>query len=222
MTVSELMVLFGVYTDDRNHDRISPAEALTLFNRGQEKCEKLIRDADEGYFRGCETFAVEAAADSSYEFDLPSDFITVHLAERVTGNTPVPAVWPGFKHRHNSSGIIGPSDFPANVGPFQPKCYLSGNKIGVVEPSGSFTLRLWYNKRLVALANLSDESDVPAEHHNLIALHAARLAVPSEDTWSYENQYQDEVGELRAFIEQRQRQEPRHVHYTEDDAESYY
>ena len=96
----------------------------------------------------------------------------------------------------------------------QLKCYLRGTKLGVVAPSSSCTLRIWYIKRLADFAGDTDTTEIPAEFQNLIALQAAKLAMPSEmQSFPHQDEYEQETNRLAAYIECRQRQSPRYVNY---------
>jgi len=215
MNLSELLQLTRIYIDDPNSDRVSDTKLTILLNRGQEELQKVIDDTDEGYFWACQNYAVTASS-SSFEFNLPSNFKKAMLAEQLpdASSDPIPVIWSDFRRRHyNYSSNIW---FPTIT--FAPVAYIRSGKIGVVKPNTSYTLRLWYVKRLMDLATSGDVSEIPLEFHNLICLHAAMLLSGSEQRdFALINEYGAELQRLQTTIEPRQRQEPRYVNISDSE-----
>jgi hypothetical protein len=210
MTLAELRTNLRIYLNDRNSERWTDADLLVLLNRGQEQVQQIIDDADEKFFSACQNYNVLASTDS-YEFTLPADCKKIVLAERLEGTSrPQPVQWTNFSDRHNLQNV----DYLfAQTTPYV-HCYLRGAKLGVVAPSTSFTLRIWYIKRLPNFAGDTDTTEIPAEFQNLIALTAAKLAQPSEQIpFAHDDEFVQEVNRLASYIECRQRQTPRYVNY---------
>lgn len=208
MTLAEMRTYFRMLVDDRDASSWPPTEVDNVLNRAQERVQMKINDADEGYFSACQSYSVEADADS-FEFSLPSDHQKVVAGERlVPGSEPVPARWVPFARRHAATAVVDD----------RPILYLRGGKIGVVAPSQSYTLRMWYVKRLADLVNDADVSEIPIEFHQLVCLEAARICclADGKDFTKWEDAYNEQQAMLSLFIEDRQRQEPRSVHYVSD------
>jgi len=209
MTLAELRTNLRIYLNDRNSERWTDADLLVLINRAQELVQQIIDDADEKFFSNCVNFNVVASPDS-YEFTLPDDFKKMVLAEIITGTKPIPVSWVNFSDRHSLTNI----DQVYVQTNTSARCYLRGNKLGVVAPTTSYTIRAWYVKRLPDFAGDTDTTEIPAEFQNLIALQAAKLAQPSEQIdFAHESEYEQEINRLASYIECRQRQEPRYVNY---------
>lgn len=210
MTLAEIRTNLRLYLNDRNSERWTDADLLILINRAQEQVQQVIDDADEQFFSNCVNYNVVASTDS-YEFTLPADFKKIVLAEVMEGSSkPRPVEWVNFSDRHSATNID-----PVYLQTVScVSCYLRGNKLGVVAPTTSFTLRVWYVKRLTDFAGDTDTTEIPAEFQNLIALQAAKFAMPSEGVdFVHEGEYEQEINRLASYIECRQRQTPRYVHY---------
>jgi hypothetical protein len=208
MLLSEIRTLVRIYINDPAVERITEASLLAVINQSQAEIQKMIDEADEGYFSACKTYTVVASADA-YEFTLPTDCKKIMSVERMTSAKPVPAVWVPFAMRH----IEPTSDTGVTTSTTAPRVYIRGQKLGVIAPSDGYTLRMWYLKRVADLVAAGDISEIPVEFHNLIALHCAKLLMLAEerafDKWQQE--YQSELALLPMCIEIRQRQQPRYV-----------
>jgi hypothetical protein len=215
-TLLQLRTLFRQYVDDENSERITNAEANVFINLGQSFVQQVIVDNDEWFFASCQSYSVVSEADS-YEFTLPSDFLVAILCERLRpGNRPIPANFVDFRQRHKetrSQGIYLDAELAQT-----PSVYLRGNNLGVVAPTSSYTMVLWYVKRLADLSSDGAVSSIPLEHHNLMALHAAKLSKGEETVWpqALEELYQLAIDRVRIFTEGRQRQQSRSVNYIQD------
>jgi hypothetical protein len=201
-----------LYLDDVAKDRFTDDTYIDFFlNSAQAECQKVIDQADEGYFSSVQTYTV-VPCQTNLEFDLQIDFKKLILAEAIysTGLDPVPAIIVPFRDRHRLHAM--------NTGG-EPVIYLRGTKLGVVEPSTSYTLRVWYTKRIPTLAADTDVSEIPVEYHNLVCMYACRLGFMSEHREIpdlIEREYEAEMNRLAAHIESRQLQTPRTVHYVEN------
>lgn len=209
-----MLTLLRAYLDDTQSDRFTSNTILTKFlNLGQEEIQKIIDDADEHYFICCQNYAVIPSL-TSLEFSLPTNFKKVVLAERVvTSGDPIPADWVAFQRRHLEPGS-GSFFLPISR---KPLCYLLGTKIGVVKPTDSYTLRLWFIHKIPELTQQDQVSRIPLEYHNLVVLHATKLASASEGRdFLHQDEYDRELARLETNIEMRQEQEPRYVTYIQD------
>lgn len=214
MTLANLRSTLRRHIDDRNSERFTDAELLEELNNAQRDVQLIVNQADEGFFSACQSYSVVASTDS-YEFSLPTNLMKVILAERETTGVPIPAEWVDFRRRHVDSWNSDALDQNAQE---TPRCYLRGNKVGVVAPSVSYTLRVWYTYAIADLANDSDESEIPAEHRDLLTLQAAKRIVGSSDpSGAIPEWLADELKEqtdlLRLTIEKRHRQASREVAY---------
>lgn len=215
MTLTEMIARARIYLDDRNSELLTDAEVTALINIGQEEIQKVINEADENFFSACQCYNVVPTV-TSLEFTLPTDLMKIIQAERVvTSGDAIPAKWVLFQRRH--------LDNMGNVWPFlttQPCCYLRGTKLGVVEPTETYELRVWYTKRLAALAAGADTSEIPVEYHNLVCLHAGRVGLGSQGKLFAEplaQEYNDSMHRLTQHIEDRQKQTPRNVIYIDEE-----
>jgi len=211
MNLTQMLTRTRIYVDDRESDRYTDTELTGLLNAAQEEVQKEIDQADENYFSACQTYSVVTSANTSYEFDLPSDFKKLILAERKVDNgDPIPATWTRIQDRHDTW-----SDYSDS-----PICYLRGNKLGVVEPATDYTLRVWYTKRIPDLSAGTDTSEIPVEYHDLVCKYAARFMFMAENrdiSKDFEGEFNQAMGRLLRHIEKRQKQTSRTVRIVEDD-----
>lgn len=213
--LEELKVLFGIYVDDKSVDRFPDATRNTLINVAQRHIQDVIDNADQDYFIDCRRYDVTPQNDA-LEFELPDDFKRAIIAERETSERPVEARWVEFRYRHNHQEQSLPNVFHPVA---QPVCYLRTMKLGVVHPTDTYTLTLWYIRAIPELTNNSDFSEIPAEHRNLIPMHAAILAQGSDEDGlpqEFREEYQAALARLITFVNARQKQEPRKMHYVGD------
>lgn len=207
MQLSEIRTRARIYLDDRGTStRYSDSEINGLINAAQEEIQKIIDDSDEYYFSAVQTYNVVTCT-TTLEFSLPADFKRVILAERIMtdGSDPQPAVWAAFPRRHLAH--------TQNCS-LSPTCSLRGTKLQVIEPEESYTLRMWYTKKLPDLSADSDVSEIPLEYHNLLALYTARVAIASEQRQfnpTLEQEFQEQMGRLIRHIEHRDAQGPHFV-----------
>jgi hypothetical protein len=210
MELSELRTLMQLYLDDRGGTRFTTDELDLLLNRAQEELQKVIDDADEGYFSGIETYNVQACS-TTYEFAFPSDMKKIVLGERiVSGADPVPVRWTSLQRRHQEGAGFDTYPGAASI----PICCIHGDKFGVAGPSTSYIIRLWYTKKIPDLSGTSDVSEIPLEFHGLLALYAAKLGFGSEARElprALQQEFGDQMTRLTLHIETRERQESRHV-----------
>jgi hypothetical protein len=217
MTLEGLRTQLRRHIDDRTEDRFVDAELDEELNEAQRAIQLVINAADEGFFSDVQCYDVVASTDS-YEFDLPSNLMKVNAAEReVAGGVPIPAEWVNFGRRHIEGTYALALDLTNSEAP---RCYLRGAKIGVVAPSSSYSLRLWFTYAIPDLASDSDESEIPAEHRQLLCLHAAKMILGADQKGDVpgwlEDAYTKASDALRAYIETRQRQASREVVYDPD------
>ena len=221
-TLAEIRTLALEYIDDRAQDRWSDAQILPLINEAQREIQANIDEANEEFFVKGQSYTVATTHDS-YEFDLPADFERVVRAERErSGKKPLEAIWLDYSSRHEA----GVGDHRKLVRTQErPVCYLRGDKIGVVDPSGSYTLCLWYNYEVPDLAIDADETLIPDRWANLIALVAAKLT-HGEDSGGLpqglEEVLRNGLSRMRNGLMKRQLQESRHAQHSPEDSETFY
>ena len=216
MNTAALLKLTRTLLGDPSGDRWSRDELLELINTAQETAQVEIVEADESFFDTFTELTVTAAPNDSLEFDLPSDCGKVKTVERVVSNgPPVPGDPVTFQERNTLPGGAGQaySYYGYTAGP---RYYLRGQKIGIVDPRTGYTARLHYQKVLPALDDDSDTSEIPVEHHRVLALHAAKLAYGITETpfpQDLDREYERKWNLMVHSVEGRRRQKPRYVRY---------
>jgi hypothetical protein len=210
MNLSEMRDRTKLYLDDTANDRFTDAQVTGLINAAKDEVQKSIDEADEGFFSAVQTYSV-VPCETSLEFELVEDFKKLILAEGLyAGIDPVPAIIVPLSERHRMHDLSTGGE---------PVIYLRGTKIGVVEPTFDYTLRVWYTRRLPDLVGDTDETQIPAEYHNLLCLYAARLGLISEHAQvppDLDKEFEQEMNRMSAHIEARQLQSPRTVRYVEE------
>lgn len=220
VSLTDLQTLFRRYVDDIFGNRITDATMNLYINEAQRSIQTIIDDADENFFSACQSYTVVADTDA-FEFALPDNLKKVIQVERLmTSGAPVAANYVEFRKRHSELAFSSPFDIYGLTS--SPQYYLRGAKIGVVAPSDSYTLRMWYTYAIPDLSSDNLISEIPAEFRNLIALQAAMLskgervggagALPDELLKTYD----EGVERMRNYIESRQRQTSRQVNYIPD------
>ena len=214
MNTASLIQTFYDYVDDQMADYWGRDKVLRFLNRGQEEVFRSIEDGDDNYFTKCIEYSVTENQTGELVFDLPSDFKRVVIAERLTDDNPIPVRWVDFNRRHDTT------DWPTIVirGKVRPHCYLTGQYIGVINPPETYTLRVWYANVIPELDSDDDvPQNIPADFHELIALEAAKRAMATEGRrFMFQDIHERQLASLQLMTKQRQRQEPRTVHYVED------
>lgn len=215
MNFAELRTAFYDYTDDEEKDLHKTDKAARLINAALRMLGRKLEVVDEWYFIKCVLFAVTVNTDDLL-FNFPADFKRVKTAERVfsDGTNPIPARWVQFQHRHNHRSF--PPNRTRNT--IRPVLYMFGKQLGVLTPSEAYTLRLWYSN---AITKLEDEGDVPEgipeDHHDTIALQAAKLAYGIETrNFPFQEEFTEGIRDLMTTTQQRQRQQPRYVQQEQD------
>ena len=215
MNTATLIQTFYDYVDDQMADYWGRDKVLRFINRGQEEVFRSIEDGDDNYFTKCIEFAVTINNPGELVFTLPVDFKRVIIAERlVTDGTPIPVKWLDFNQRHNVAM------WPSIVirGRVRPHCYLTGSLLGVINPPEAYTLRVWYANVIPELDSDDDvPENIPADFHELIALEAAKRAMATEGRpFAFNDIYERQAASVQIMTKQRQRQEPRTVHFVQD------
>jgi hypothetical protein len=217
--------LLRFYIDDRGTDRFTNAELLPFLNVAQMDIQDVIDDANEWYFAGCQAFAVTTSATDGYEFTLPTDFKrAIQVERRVSSGLPIPAIWTKFSRRHLDRYVeINANTSSSNSPASSPYISFKGNTLVVHDPKQAYTLDLWYTKRIADLTNDGDESDIPDQYRNLIAIQAAAL-VSGEGVDGLRPElaqlYQQGLANMRAYADTRQKQTAQRVVYI-DDSEAF-
>ncbi len=211
MNFAELRTAFYDYTDDEVKDLNKTDKAARLINAGMRMLARKLEHVDQWYFVKCILYAVTSSS-LDLLFTFPEDFKRIKTGERLfDDNTdPIPVDWVQFQDRHSFESWP-----PHKLRTFtRPRCYLHGPNMGVVTPNEAYTLRLWYSN---VVTKLLDEGDIPegfpGDHHDTIALQAAKLAYAIEGRpFPFLDEFQEGVRDLMSTTQQRQQQQPRHVH----------
>lgn len=215
MNVARQLKLIQRFLQDPHSDEWDRDELLEFLNFAQEVMYKEIVEADESYFEAIEEYNVTAAPNDSLEFDLPSDCAKPKTVERLSSGSPIPGSFVEFQDRN----IYGAPQTYSGMGATGPVYYLRGTKIGIVSPTTSYTLRLYYIKTLSDLDQDGNTSEIPSEHHRLMCLYAAKLAMSTEGQalepdllTEFDRLYQ----QFKTFVDTRKRQQPSYVRYIPD------
>jgi len=218
MNFAELRTAFYDFVDDEVKDLYKTDKAARLINNALKMMGRKLEVIDEKVFIKCVTYAV-VKSQTDLVFTLPTDFKRVRTAERLFINNnedPLSVNWIDFPKRNDSDRF--PRRARRNLTNTRPLCYLLGNKLGVVTPGDAYTLRLWYSH---AIPKLLDEGDIPEgipeDHHETIALQAAKLAYEIESRqFPFQQEYDEGVRDLMTTVQPRQAQKARYVRMTED------
>lgn len=210
MNFAELRTAFYDFVDDEAKDLHKTDKAGRLINNALRMLGRKLEAVDEKFFAKCILYAVTSNA-KDLVFTLPTDFKRVRTVERLQDSgDPVPVNWVNFPDR-NDTEPWPPHKLRTHS---RPVCYLLGNKLGVVTPHEDYTLRMWYAN---AVQRLQDEGDIPEgfpeDHHETIALQAAKLAYQIESrAFPFQQEYEQGMQDLMTLVQPRQGQEARYVH----------
>ena len=213
MTFAEMIEVVQNYLDDPHGRRHKRPFVARLLNSGQDDVKRLAEAADESYFSNIVAYSV-VSADDSLEFDLPSDFSSAISVERTDGTFPVQAALVPFAMRFPA----GDDRFLPVGGKSSPQYYFRGDKLGVVRPRDSYTLRLVYAKTLPRLSDDSDGAEVHRDYHDLVCLCAAKRGFAIENRpmpKDFEELRQDAIADLRSSLEERANNGPTFVNVME-------
>lgn len=218
MNFAELRTAFYDFVDDEVKDLYKTDKAARLINNALKMLGRKLEAIDEKIFVKCITYAV-VKSQADLVFELPVNFKRVSTAERLFTNNsedPLPVNWIQFQDRNQRDRW--PRRTRQNLTESTPLCYLLGNKLGVVTPGDAYTLRLWYSNSIVPLADEGDIPEgIPQDHHETIALQAAKLAYQIESrAFPFQEEYSDGMRDLMVTVQPRQRQEARYVRMSED------
>lgn len=217
MNFSEIKESVYDYVDDAAQDQFPESQVGRLINSAWRMIARKLDAQDEDYFVKCDTFSVVTTTNVDHVFDLPSDFKRVIVVERIEGtDRPTPVEWVEFRARHTQD------NWPSQRlnDPNAPRCFLYGKKWGVVSPSEDMTLRMWYAYSPADLSDGTDTpSELPADHHDTIALLAAKLAHSGIEGKGFLLQSELDQGmrDLTRVTHSRNRQQTRMVHHIERD-----
>lgn len=213
MNLAELKTSFYDYVDDEVQDQYEEPQAARLINTALRIVARKLDGQDEAYFVTCKDYSVITTTNVDHVFDLPTDFKRVKLLERLNGSDrPTAVVWTPFEQRHNTP------TWPVNQikNTAAPLCFLFGNKFGVVTPAADYDLRLWYYHTIAELVKNDDApNEIPGDHHDTIALQAAKIATAGIEgkTFGLSQELSDGMADLTTLTHGRNRQQGRTVHY---------
>lgn len=209
MNNGEIIEAAQQFIDDARGRRYDKPVIRRFINSAMHELQRVMRQSDPSFFAEQVCFSV-VAADDAIEFDLPADFMQAIAVERLTSSHPVPATFVNFAERHPTydnrflpDGLTTP-----------PTYYIRGQKLGIVKPTESYTLRLMYSKALAITTTSSDIVDIPVEYHELLAISAAKRAIASEGGQfprDLEQLRQEGMRELRESMDDRVNTGPVHV-----------
>ena len=146
-------------------------------------------------------------------YSLPTDFLKFKRVENTLTAELFPAIDLNEKYGNNGNSIV---NLYATAGSFS--YYIMGNSIGFTPtPQAVVPVRITYVYRLADLANPSDVSDIPSEHHDMMAVRAAidMFIKDQEDTSALEGRWNFLLDQMHRTLRQRQVQDPKHVRRSE-------
>lgn len=169
MNFNQLKKRTAIYLDDPHKTRHLDEELGIIVNFAVGDVKRIMQDGNETYFAAYHDYSV-TSADDVWEDDLRPDFSTLITAENVSESPPLEVMPTDFAGRHP---IRDNRFLPAGL-TTEDYYYIKGNKIGVVNPNKSFTLRVHYTKSLSELSGTDEPTDIPRDYHDLICLRAAK------------------------------------------------
>lgn len=213
MTFLELQDLVLSWLDDPDAGYFTRPQVKTWVNNAQTQVQKLIDQAFEGHFiKTSETTTVSGQR----EYQLPTDFKRLHRLELVLDG--------GSSFQNQSRQMlmwISPNQQDSFARQGTPEAYYFKGKqlILVPVPDVTKTLRMDYAYRLTDMSNDADVSEIPIEHHELMAILATidGLVKDGRETANMIAKRDEWIKMLKQDAEQRNADMPRTIVQTETD-----
>lgn len=179
MTLADIRTMLRRYVSE-----VSPsvgvganAALLTFINAAYDEVRNLIISVDPSFFTARTTMTYTAAAESVALPTAVGRSRIVTLADE-TESTTSPRELDFINHSDVYYYTRYPSRWynPGATTSVAPDYYtLRGNQVSLIpQPAGARNLVIWYIPDKTDLSNDSDIPDVPAKHHELIAVKAAQ------------------------------------------------
>lgn len=213
MTLAQIRTLVLSFLDDPDAGYFTNAQTLAFINNAQKEVQKIIAQGFEGHFLKA-VYASTVA--NQREYQLPSDFKRLHRIELVLSGTNI----------SNESFIRikkmsrNQQDMVYNNAGTPEFYYFQGNYLILTPaPDAVKTLRMYYEYGVPDLSADGDISEIPIQHHEMIAIVAARdgMIKDGRDASLLQKKIDDFTKMLKQDTEQRNADEPRTVTTTIDD-----
>lgn len=216
MMLSDLITLCRDYIDEPIPQNWSNAQLTRWINRRQQMIATEIIHVYEDYFE------VQSALNGSSAqpgtiigqelYPLPDDFLYFKRVERSDSGQMLPAI------DINEKITLGTTLVPQAISGVVLSYYVMGGYIGFTPtPQAVIPILMTYVQRLSNLVNSSDISNIPAEHHHLMAIGASIDAFINDesDTTALQNEWNDGIDRIKRTLRNRQIQQPRHIRQTD-------
>jgi len=166
MTRAQLKTIISYWVDDLNKGYFTDDQLNAFINRAQYEVQKLLKMADDSYYRKCQ---VTTTVLYQQEYVLPDDFLDVVKLEVVLNQT---------QSSEDASVVLPCTPQQANLVGLQvgtPVSYYikKNNLVLFPKPDNAYTLRLNYLYRVTELTNDNQQVDAPEQYHEFVAVMAA-------------------------------------------------
>lgn len=216
LTLNDLITLIRDYIDEPTPQNWSNLQLTRWINRRQQMISVEIMHVYEDYFE------IQSALNATSPqpgtvigqelYPLPADFLNFKRIERSDTGQMLPAI------DINEKITIGSSLVPQAISGVVLSYYVVGNYVGFTPtPQAVIPILMTYVQRLTDLENGTDVSNIPAEHHHLMAIGASIDAFINDesDTTALQKEWDDGIDRIKRTLRNRQIQQPRHIRQTD-------
>lgn len=203
MTLAELRTLALQLVDDPNGTKFDSTRANAAVNLGKDWVLDELEDTDGLFSQSSQAYTFTANWTTG-EQSLPSDFRNAVRLSTTTDNQKVEII--DVRQIEQSPYYLG--------WPFS--AYIRGDKIGVINGSGSDTLTLYYTQNIADLSvDGSSFTNIPTHFHKAIAIAAAYILLASEgkEVKGIGDMYKYEIDRLKRKATERDRSGAKYVQY---------
>lgn len=204
--------------DEPTAQNFTDTDIIQAINFAQQDVAKEVTHIYEDYFE--KQAALNPAGGGTIAgtefYTLPSDFLKFKRIERTDTGEPITPIDQNEK-AWNSQSLVTIIQQSAPL-----SYYVTGNAVGFNPiPATVIPITMTYVYRIPDLnfitAGVTDISDIPAEHHDMIAVRAAidMFIKDQEDTTALENRWAFLMDQMHRTLRQRQIQAPKRVRRTD-------
>lgn len=214
MTLTQLISRVRFLIDEPTPQNFTDSDITLALNVAQQDVSKEIVHIYEDYFeKQADLNPAGGGTIAGTEFyTLPSDFLKFKRIERTDTGEPLTPIDQNEKQWNNFGLVtVVTSTMPLSY-------YVTGNSLGLNPvPQTVIPIRMTYNYRLPDMdtsnPGTSDVSQIPAEHHDMMAVRAAIdvFLKDQEDTGPLELRWDFLLDQMHRTLRQRQTQTPKHV-----------
>lgn len=162
-TLTNLENLTAYWLDDLNFGYFSKTQIDVWLNNAQTEVQKMLLQARANFY----VIPVQTTlVVNQRDYVLPQDFMTQHRLEIVlTGSPPNEDVLPMAPMTLNQQDLV-----PNRTGTPQ-FYYFKKNRMSVwPAPDTALTMRLFYSYAVADMVNGTDQPDIPAPYHEMLAV----------------------------------------------------